>query len=431
MKDGMNTQIGAVRSAMADAIRLGTLNAGQISGLMSQAFGGSDAGGAWEWRQAYDLMQSAALDVLTARVGGQSFERILAAAQSVAASLPTETRRSERQMQLQQFSTALPWAVVAAFAGAARETDIILEPSAGTGSLLRAALLGERKLRGKAAPKLHANEIDSFRAAILRESIASGSITTHDAEFIDDLLITSIAPSLILMNPPFASSASRSDDPTIALRHAISAAKRLAIGGRLVAILPPSASPERQPDLWRRFAGQVQPIARLVLPRSAFAKIGTTIETHLVVAEKIIAGQEHTAQHQSVRMVQSPEEAMELLADVLPERAETREITVHSAPARRTLLASVVSSSISPKGMILPKRSPVVLGIGQATVGMGLAITALDTPKVNEAISEVYARYHPQRLTIEGAMPHPTTLVESLAMASVAPPMPDTGLAPV
>lgn len=76
MKDECTTQIGAVRAAMADAIRLGQLTTAQISDAMSQAFGGSDASGAWEWRQAYDLMQSAALDVLTARVGGQSFERI-------------------------------------------------------------------------------------------------------------------------------------------------------------------------------------------------------------------------------------------------------------------------------------------------------------------------------------------------------------------
>ena len=33
-----------------------------------------------------------------------------------------------------------------------------------------------------------------------------------------------------------------------------------------------------------------------------------------------------------------------------------------------------------------------------------------------------YARYHPQRIEIAGAQEHPTRLVESIAMASVAPP---------
>ena len=193
-------------------------------------------------------------------------------------------------MQLQQFSTAPPWAVVAAAAGAPREIDVILEPSAGTGSLLRVALMGARKMRGKAVPAIHANEIDPFRAAILSATLDRASLTGHDAEFIDDLLAADVAPTLVLMNPPFASSAARSDDASIALRHAISAAKRLAPGGRLVAILPPAASPERQPELWRRFVHQVQPLARLVLPRTAFAKIGSP-DTHFR-----LVGRDHGAQ---------------------------------------------------------------------------------------------------------------------------------------
>lgn len=432
MKDGFAAQIGAVRGAVADAIDLGAVSAGQISTMMSQAFGGSDAGGAWNWRQAYDLMQSAALDVLARMAAGQSFEQILAAAQELAARLPTETRRSERQMQLQQFSTALPWAVAAAYAGAAHEADTILEPSAGTGSLLRTATMGARKVRGKVVPKLHGNEIDAFRAAILREAIAAASITTHDAEFIDDLLPADIAPSLILMNPPFASSASRSEDPTIALRHAISAAKRLAIGGRLVAILPPSASPERQSDLWRRFGAHVQPVARLVLPRSAFAKIGTTIETHLLVAEKVIPGVDRPALPMSQRMVSSPEQAMAVLRDLLPPRCEgiDHPSRPSAAPSVRSVVAPVRTTIAPSKSMLVPQRRSVSAGTS-FTAALPLAVTALATPNTNEAISEVYARYQPQRMSVAGAMAHPTTLVESLAMASVAPPMPDTTIAPV
>lgn len=431
-------RIGAGTARMADALRLGSLTTGQISQIMSDAFNGSDAAGAWEWRQAYDLMQAAALDVLATIASGQSHEGILRAAEDIASRLPTETRRSERQMQLQQFSTALPWAVVMAVAGAARETDVILEPSAGTGSLLRVALMGARKLRGKAVPEVHANEIDPFRAAILEASLKTGSglasVTRLDAEFIDDLLETDIAPSLVLMNPPFASSTARSEDPTIALRHAISAAKRLAVGGRLVAILPPAASPERQPELWRRFAGQVQLIARLVLPRTAFAKIGTTIETHLVVAEKTISGGVARPVSQSPCLAQSPAEAIQLLAALLPARSEfqpraTLRVAEMSAP--RSIAVRAAPRPTTPKPIILPRATPVVRPGGLASAAAPLAVTALASPRVNEAISGVYARYRPQRLEVEGAVPHPTTLVESLAMASVAPPMPDLTAAPV
>ena len=104
MKDVMAARIGAVRGAMAVAIRTEGLAAARMSEIMSESFGGSDAAGAWDWRQAYDLMQAAALDVLAATAGGQPLARILDAATDLAASLPTETRRSERQMLLPQMA---------------------------------------------------------------------------------------------------------------------------------------------------------------------------------------------------------------------------------------------------------------------------------------------------------------------------------------
>ena len=104
MKDVMTARIGAVRTAMAAAIRTEGLAAARISEIMSESFGGSDAAGVWDWRQAYDLMQAAALDVLAEAAGGRPLDRILGAAIDLAASLPTETRRSERQMLLQQMA---------------------------------------------------------------------------------------------------------------------------------------------------------------------------------------------------------------------------------------------------------------------------------------------------------------------------------------
>ncbi|MEM7730961.1 MAG: strawberry notch family protein, partial [Pseudomonadota bacterium] len=48
----------------------------------------------------------------------------------------------------------------------------------------------------------------------------------------------------------------------------------------------------------------------------------------------------------------------------------------------------------------------------------------LAAPRDNVPVSDIYARYRPQRIEIAGAQEHPTPLVESIAMASVAPPQP-------
>ena len=75
MKDVMAARIGAVRGGMAAAIRTEGLAAAKMSEIMSESFGGSDAAGAWDWRQAYDLMQAAALDVLSETAGGSGRTR--------------------------------------------------------------------------------------------------------------------------------------------------------------------------------------------------------------------------------------------------------------------------------------------------------------------------------------------------------------------
>ena len=59
----------------------------------------------------------------------------IAAAKLLASRLLTETRRSEQQIRLQQFSTPLPFAALVVRAAAIRKGETVLEPSAGTGAL--------------------------------------------------------------------------------------------------------------------------------------------------------------------------------------------------------------------------------------------------------------------------------------------------------
>ena len=153
--------------------------------------------------------------------------------QRLAALLPTHTKRSAESQALQQLSTPLPIAHVAACAAALTAADTVLEPSAGTGLLaIHAELAGAR---------LILNELSDHRAALLRRIFPDAPVSQHDAAHIHDHLAVSLRPTVILMNPPFSAGAhveGRVADA--ALRHIASAPGRLAPGGRLIAIYPRS-----------------------------------------------------------------------------------------------------------------------------------------------------------------------------------------------
>ena len=75
--------------------------------------------------------------------------------------------RSEEQIELQQFSTPAPVAYLAALAGRIAATDLVLEPSAGTGLL---AVFAHR-----VGARLVLNEIDPARAAASYAPLSVGS----------------------------------------------------------------------------------------------------------------------------------------------------------------------------------------------------------------------------------------------------------------
>lgn len=242
------------------------LKSSALAQIMRETFGGSDAGGAWGWRTAYDMMQAAAVRSVVRDTGDDAS----ATAKMLATRLLTETRRSEQQVRLQQFSTPLPYAALAVRAASIREGETVLEPSAGTGAMAAFAT--------RADAKLMLNEIDPFRRSLL-EAVFQTDVTGFDAEHIDDLLTTPDVPSVVVMNPPFASSVDRSRDKHIAAKHLIAAAKRLAQGGRLVAIMPMGFTPERDAAHWTRACKMLTPRLALTIPGQAYRKLGTSIDT--------------------------------------------------------------------------------------------------------------------------------------------------------
>jgi hypothetical protein len=65
---------------------------------------------------------------------------------------PTQTKRSEVSLQLQQFSTPLPLGYIAKVAANITPDDLVLEPSAGTGILAAFALAGLDSFSTKSVP---------------------------------------------------------------------------------------------------------------------------------------------------------------------------------------------------------------------------------------------------------------------------------------
>ena len=376
------------------------LRSSALARIMRETFDGSDAGGAWDWRMAYDLMQAAANQVL---LRGDNAAGDIAIAKLLASRLLTETRRSEQQIRLQQFSTPVPFAALAVRAAAIRKGETVLEPSAGTGALAAFA--------ARACATLLLNEIDPFRQRLLR-ALFGGEVTRHDGEHIDDLLQTPVLPDVVVMNPPFASSVDRSRDRHIAAKHLIAAAKRLAPGGRLVAIMPPGFTPERDAAHWSRACGLLTPRLALTLPGQVYRKLGTSVETQLMVFDKVQEDGEMI--RGSVRDLG---EALPFVQAVATSRPEARP---PSAVAKRSFAPRAVPAPVT-------RKRPAVAATAskrQANAAVPLTFTSLETPRDNTPVSDIYARYRPQRIEIAGAQEHPTPLVESIAMASVAPPVP-------
>lgn len=377
------------------------LKSSSLARIMRESFGGSDAGGAWSWRMAYDLMQAA---TVTTIMQDGSFDA-LATSRLLASRLLTETRRSEAQIRLQQFSTPLPYAVLVTRAAAIRPGEAFLEPSAGTGALAGFAL----RTGGK--PML--NEVDPFRRALLEAVFGSG-VTGFDAEHIDDLLDVSDLPGVIVMNPPFASSVDRSRDRHIAAKHLIGAAKRLAPGGRLVAIMPMGFTPERDAAHWARASAIAKPRLALTIPGHVYRKLGTTVETQLMVFDKV---------QEEVEIVRAMVDDLDAARQIIDDIAATRTAapSIQSGAQFRTGSRRV--------GVPIARQRPIDQAASakpKSHAAVPLAFTCLATPRENTPVSDIYARYRPQRIEITGAQEHPSPLVESIAMASVAPPVPSS-----
>ncbi len=397
----------------------GRIDALILRAAMETAFGASDASGAWDWKQAYDACEVATVLFLR-KYGERLFRKNLTpnarlmVIKKIAALLPTQTRRSQESQKLQQFSTPITLGLAALTAAAITPHDVVLEPSAGTGLL---AILAQMTGAGG----LILNELAETRADLLRQLFPRGDVTRFDAAQIDDHLDTAGTPSVVLMNPPFsalAHVAGRKQDA--GFRHLTSAFARLAPGGRLVAITGANVGPD-MPD-WRDPFVQLQARGRVVFSVTidgvVYAKHGTTFPTRLTVIDKLPADDPITFPA-APGMAPDVETLLDWIVRLTPPRLPVS--LPH--PVKPRIAATPISRGVCPQR--LTQRPEI--RTGGDPEGATLVYETLDwsAPEDQRLSEGLYEPYTLQSIRIPGARPHPIKLVQSAAMASVAPPKPD------
>jgi predicted RNA methylase len=394
------------------------IDAAMLRAAMESAFGGADASGSWDWKTAYDACEAAT--VLFLRKYGKPLLRkagspttALPMLAKIAALLPTHTRRSEESEAFQQFSTPIPLGLVAATAAAITSADRVLEPSAGTGLLAIPAEF--------AGGSLVLNELAETRADLLSHLFPAVPVTRFDGAQIDDHLGAGITPSVVLMNPPFSVMANVSGRMAdAAYRHVASALARLADGGRLVAITGANFAPDA--PAWRDAFVRLQERGRIVftaaIDGAVYAKHGTTIDTRLTVIDKMPADDPAV-------LPASP--------GIAPNVATLLAWVTEHVPARLPVAASVAvitaPAAINPqtvRGYLARSAAFGPLAPIAEPEGVELAYETVDwSPAQGARLTDaIYEEYTLQSIRIPGSHAHPTRLVQSAAMASVAPPRP-------
>ena len=415
--------LAAASAAIAQAARLllpdlecgRRIDASILRTAMEAAFGASDAAGAWDWKTAYDACEAATVlflrkygKVLLRKAGSPAAALPMLA--KIAGLFPTHTRRSEESQALQQFSTPVPLGLAVSAAAAITAADRVLEPSAGTGLL---AILAEI-----AGGSLVLNELAETRATLLGHLFPGVIVTRFDAAQIDDHLDAAITPSVVVMNPPFSAMANvdrRMADA--ALRHVASALARLCQGGRLVAITGPNFAPDN--PAWREAFVRLQERGRVVfsaaIDGAVYAKHGTTIDTRLTVIDKEPAADPKVFPP-SPGIAPDAERLLAWVNELVPSRLPLAAPVVVSDTARPAIPRTVRAFAMRPSsGPALPEPEAVELAY---------EIVDWTPPEGARLTDALYEEYGLQSIRIAGSQAHPTRLVQSAAMASVAPPKP-------
>lgn len=358
---------------------------------------GADMGtGLYDPRYLYDTIETALHRHIESRVATLRVlepTHIIDYLEQLLRQLPTQRIRTNEQALFQQFSAPAPLAFTAnflAFLNQTNELPTVLEPSAGTAALACIA-------RGFGA-QVVTNDLSLTRQAFLR--FLNFKTYGIDAENLNDLLPLEIRPDIIIMNPPFSSTAGRlsKNDNKHGARHIQSALYRLQEQGRLVAITGSGMALDRQKasPFWQEIAGRYNVRMNLTLPSATFAKFGTNWTPQLIVIDKTGAtpGRDWSEQVDNIRHGEAT------LLEILT-------------------LARDGQLFIKPKEILAASTSQPTAVVSTQTTTLSI-VPATAPEQTTTDDDNGFVPYVSLRLV--GGTDHPAPLVETASMAAVTPP---------
>lgn len=470
----------------------------QLFAKTDEAFGGTMANNDYTVKDAYDALEAGVNQFILANPedfspagkDAKAAAKAISFLNAVLALVPTQTKRTAEMEEFQQFSTPPTLAFAANWVANVHAGESMLEPSAGIGGLATFATL--------AGAEVTVNELSQRRAGVLREVLPGARLFTENAEHLANILPQDIRPSVIVMNPPFSSTAGRIQgqrDSRNGAKHIEEALKRLAPGGRLVAIVGNSMAMDRPAfkAWWTDMKAKYHVRANISVNGEEYAKYGTTFDNQLLVIDKVAPPDKYDALTGKVDKIA---ELIPLLQDIRDER-QTPDINrspvtpetqpPSGQPGRQDLPgpagnrqgagnAADSAADADRSGQPTADGQGNRTGLqgqgrndqtgerpgqpGQKRDGKGGAqdnrgdtgqpgrpgetdgpgrggraaggrddepgplVEAGERSAHGDLTDSLYADYQPAFLRIEGAQPHPGSLVESAAMASVDPPKP-------
>lgn len=451
------------------------LTSRELYRLADIAFGGTQAEGAYNRKDAYDALELAVNKFLlgyAAKFNGDVNNAVDAVKfmQGLLELLPTQNVRTQEMEDYQQFSTPPNIAYLAAWAANINSSDFVLEPSAGIGGLAVFA-----KAWGA---EVAVNELSKRRLEVLR-AMGFDHLFNENAEQIDNILPDHISPNVVIMNPPFSSTAGRTKNnkTSNAEKHIDQALARLRDGGRLVAILGQGMNDGDYYRYWDKLRREYSIRANLSIDGDNYKKYGTTYGVQLVVIDKtgpqtgntvtgkfsdltqvpnVLEGirndrqnvEEHRhgsrddGQRESVAdggneqseagHLGSDERAAGSASDT--QRKANRKVSEGTEGAGRRAdgkgtakNSGKAAEGKNGRGVRAAERTDS--GNGNAANAAGAADrhqSELSLPRLNQEteVSDdgVYATFVVPKLPVEGGKRHPAVLVESAAMAAVSMP---------
>ena len=299
---------------LADAITKSILAGEQIDNrrlkkMADEAFGGTEGEGAYTPKDATDafelainrLIISGRYPLVGKGLGGvpvddalHAIDQIQRIDDEIISKMPPVSRRVDEEINFQQFSTPTHLSFLANWVANIGNGDVVLEPSAGVGSLAAFA-----KAEGA---RVHVNEISERRRQLL-ESLGFDVVMAHDAKHID-IEDKDSQYDVVVMNPPFSATGPRGKRKDLAegMSHIKAAFNLLRPGGRLVAIVGGGRS-DAGPDggmsttskkygpYWQEILDSGGTLrADIRLPGKIYRRFGTQYPVRLVVIDKVADG---------------------------------------------------------------------------------------------------------------------------------------------